>query len=69
LKAAAGLRARDGSWGVRDLEAVADYGTGKGFEGPEIIEMPANNLSLVFRRSAKTVDRRGASMPIGALSL
>jgi hypothetical protein len=63
------LRARDGSWGVRDLEAVADYGTEKGFEGPEIIEMPANNLSLVFRRSAKTVDRRGTSMPIGALSL
>jgi hypothetical protein len=46
------LRARDASWGVRDIEAVADCGERRGFEGPEIIEMPANNLSLIFRRCA-----------------
>jgi hypothetical protein len=46
----AGLRAQDSSWGVRDLEAVADLAHQAGFEGPEIVEMPANNLSLVFRR-------------------
>jgi hypothetical protein len=48
----ASLRAEDPSWGVRDLKAVADLGRDAGFEGPEIIEMPANNLSLVFRRLA-----------------
>jgi hypothetical protein len=48
----ASLRAEDPSWGVRDLEAVADLGRDAGFETPEIIEMPANNLSLVFRRRA-----------------
>ncbi|QGM97504.1 DUF938 domain-containing protein [Methylocystis parvus] len=47
----AGLRAQDPSWGVRDLETVADLGRQAGFEGPEIIEMPANNLSLIFRRA------------------
>ncbi|WP_424360709.1 DUF938 domain-containing protein [Methylocystis parvus] len=46
----AGLRAQDSSWGVRDFEAVADLAHRAGFEGPEIVEMPANNLSLTFRR-------------------
>jgi hypothetical protein len=46
----AGLRAQDPSWGVRDLEAMADLGCRSGFEKPEIVEMPANNLSLIFRR-------------------
>ncbi len=46
----AGLRAQNPSWGVRDLETVADLGRQAGFEGPEIVEMPANNLSLIFRR-------------------
>ncbi|SFK77262.1 DUF938 domain-containing protein [Methylocapsa palsarum] len=46
------LRAQNAAWGVRDLEAVTDYAGSKGFAGPKIIEMPANNLSLVFRRSA-----------------
>jgi hypothetical protein len=50
----AGLRAQDPSWGVRDLEDVADLGRRAGFEGPEIVEMPANNLSLIFRRRAPT---------------
>ncbi len=50
----AGLRAQNPAWGVRDLEAVADLASRAGFEGPEIVEMPANNLSLIFRRSAVT---------------
>ena len=45
---------------------VADYGTEKGFEGPEIIEMPANNLSLERQdcRSAWDfdADRRAKSL-------
>ena len=43
------LRARDPSWGVRDLEAVAALAAESGFGAPETIEMPANNLSLIFR--------------------
>ena len=44
------LRARDPAWGVRDLEAVAELAAAAGFGPAEAIEMPANNLSVVFRR-------------------
>jgi hypothetical protein len=37
--------------GVRDLEAVAAVAAAQGFGEAEIIEMPANNLSLVFRKA------------------
>jgi hypothetical protein len=48
----AGLRAQNPSWGVSDLEAVIDLARQTGFDGPEIVEMPANNLSLIFRGGA-----------------
>jgi hypothetical protein len=35
---------------VRDLEAVAELASAAGFSGPDVTEMPANNLSVVFRR-------------------
>ena len=44
------LRARNPAWGVRDLEAVAALAAAEGFGAPGIVEMPANNLSLLFRR-------------------
>ena len=44
------LRDRDPNWGLRDLEAVAATAQTLGFSGPVITEMPANNLSVVFRR-------------------
>lgn len=44
------LRMRNAEWGVRDLEAVADLAAGAGFSEPAVTPMPANNLSLVFRR-------------------
>jgi SAM-dependent methyltransferase len=44
------LRSRDPSWGVRDLNDVTLLGESHEFERKAIIEMPANNLSLVFRR-------------------
>jgi hypothetical protein len=44
------LRAQDPEWGLRDLEAVSDVAEGAGFDLAETVEMPANNLSLVFRR-------------------
>ncbi|AJY09993.1 DUF938 domain-containing protein [Burkholderia dolosa] len=44
------LRSRDPSWGVRDLETVVALGLDRGIDCIEIVEMPANNLSVVFRR-------------------
>ena len=45
------LRRRNPAWGVRDLEAVTALAGDRGFGAPEIIDMPANNLSLVFKRT------------------
>lgn len=44
------LRAQNAEWGLRDMEAVSDVATGAGFVLAEIVEMPANNFSLVFKR-------------------
>jgi len=44
------LRARDPSWGLRfveDLRAEADV---RGFVFDRMVEMPANNLTLIFRK-------------------
>jgi SAM-dependent methyltransferase len=46
----ADLRARNPTWGIRDLEAVAEMAAAAGFAAPEIVGMPANNLCLVFAR-------------------
>ena len=46
------LRQQNPNWGVRDLEAVADLAEQHGFARPVIEDMPANNLSLIFRRLA-----------------
>jgi SAM-dependent methyltransferase len=48
----ASLRAQDARWGVRDLEAVAEIASAAGFAAPIVEEMPANNLSVIFRRLA-----------------
>jgi len=44
------LRDRNPTWGLRDLEAVAAIARSVGFSVPAVTEMPANNLSVVFRR-------------------
>ncbi len=44
------LRARNPEWGVRDLADVSAEATAAGFATPGIVEMPANNLSVLFRR-------------------
>ena len=51
------LRARNPEWGVRDLEAVSDVAATAGFSLAEIVEMPANNFSLVFVRGPATEAR------------
>lgn len=45
------LKARNSEWGLRDLEAVAALARDEGFSVPAITVMPANNLSVVFRRT------------------
>ncbi|MBM3619300.1 MAG: DUF938 domain-containing protein [Alphaproteobacteria bacterium] len=46
----ADLRRRDPSWGIRDLGTVADVAATHGLDLDDITEMPANNLTVVFRR-------------------
>jgi len=46
----ASLRARDPEWGVRDLEAVTAAASDAGLAPESVIEMPANNLSVILRR-------------------
>lgn len=44
------LREANPEWGVRDIADLEKLATGVGLELSEIIEMPANNLILVFAR-------------------
>lgn len=44
------LKRRDERYGVRDLELVEKAAGKQGLHLREVIEMPANNLSLVFER-------------------
>jgi hypothetical protein len=46
----ASLRARDPSWGVRDLEAVEALAAKRDLMLRERVAMPANNQTLVFTR-------------------
>ena len=48
----ASLRVRDPSWGVRDLEAVTAAAAAAGLVEEGVVEMPANNLSVILRRRA-----------------
>ena len=45
------LRGDDPRWGVRDLAEVEALATSVGFQAADVIAMPANNLSLVYRRT------------------
>jgi len=44
------LRGRNPEWGLRDLEAMEALAAANGFDAAQVIEMPANNLSLIFRK-------------------
>ena len=37
-------------WGVRNLEEVNEEAKQNGFTREEIINMPANNLSIIYRK-------------------
>lgn len=49
----ADLRARNPAWGLRLLEDVVALAAEHGFAAPDVVPMPANSLSLIFRRVAK----------------
>jgi len=44
------LRSQNPAWGVRHLEAVAEVAARHDLSLAEVVDMPANNLSVVFRR-------------------
>lgn len=46
----ASLRAQDPSWGVRDLDAVRAVAATHGLAYERHVAMPANNLTVIYRR-------------------
>jgi SAM-dependent methyltransferase len=46
----ADLKARNPEWGLRNLEDVVAEAEGRGFALETVTPMPANNLSVVFRK-------------------
>lgn len=46
----ASLRERSSEWGLRHLDEVTAVAEDAGFSAPTVTPMPANNLSVVFRR-------------------
>ena len=45
------LRGQNPAWGVRDLDDVTRVARAHGFSLEKVVPMPANNLSVIFRRS------------------
>ena len=45
------LRARNPAWGIRNLEEVVSAAQEAGFALQEVVAMPANNLSVIFRKA------------------
>lgn len=48
----ASLRERDAEWGLRALDEVETLAKAAGFGQAQVVEMPANNLSVTFPRAA-----------------
>ena len=48
----ADLRARDPAWGVRDLGAVVALAATAGLAHVETVDMPANNLTVIWRKAS-----------------
>ena len=47
------LRVRNPEWGLRSVEWLDDLAAKSGFRRTRRVEMPANNLTLVYRRAQK----------------
>lgn len=48
------LRARDSAWGLRNVDDVKKVAAQNGLLFDRMLEMPANNISLVFRKSPQS---------------
>ncbi len=48
------LRAQNPEWGVRDIDDLQKLAANAGLKLVESVEMPANNLTLVFERSTRS---------------
>jgi SAM-dependent methyltransferase len=46
----ADLRQRNPAWGLREVESVAALAADYGFGNPDVAQMPASNLTLLFHR-------------------
>ena len=44
------LKMKNNLWGVRNIEEVCSEGKKNGFTEDEIISMPANNFSIIYRK-------------------
>jgi hypothetical protein len=44
------LRAKNPEWGVRDIEDVVNAAEKRGMELYQTVEMPSNNLCVLFRK-------------------
>ena len=44
------LKMQNHLWGIRDLEKVCDEAKKNGFSQQDIISMPANNFSIIYRK-------------------
>jgi hypothetical protein len=51
----ADLKRRDPRWGVRDVDDLVGEAAPHGLELLELVEMPVNNLSLVFVKAGPPV--------------
>jgi hypothetical protein len=51
------LRARNADWGVRDLDEVEREAGLRGLALDRVFEMPANNLTAVFRPMSRITER------------
>ena len=46
------LRSRNAHWGIRDIDELTELGIRTGFALRERVDMPANNMTLVWTRTA-----------------
>jgi ubiquinone/menaquinone biosynthesis C-methylase UbiE len=44
------LKSRNPEWGLRDLEAVVDEARQRGLVVEDVVDMPANNFTVIYRR-------------------
>jgi hypothetical protein len=47
----ADLRSRNREWGYRDIQDISHMATEQGLVQQEVVSMPANNFTLVFKKA------------------